>query len=173
MPWRMLVFVARRRAGAALGGRRGPAAVLLAVGLLGAASTAALAARREVTLTVRVDDPRLVYAVEVDSDCCRLAYTPVDGPSHAATFVLQRGDYTVLAVPSVDGRMVGWTVSAMPVHLDGDRAVDLSSTYQGMPYPLHDRPPDPIRDPALGAAPHPLAPSPARGGGTRPGARRQ
>jgi len=123
MYWRLFVFRLRRFRRSAL--------VLLLVLFLVAGTTLAWVrlTRQEFRLTVLVTDSAFVSAVEIHSACCRLTNATINLASPSATFVLQRGDYTISATPSSEGYQQHWYLVPALVHLDGDRTIDIHGTY--------------------------------------------
>ena len=123
MYWRLVVFRLRRIRRSAL--------VLLLVLILATGATLAWVhlTRQEFRLTVVITDAAFVSAVEIQSACCPLANATINLASPSATFVLQRGDYTISATPSSEGYQQHWYLVPALVHLDGDRTIDIHGTY--------------------------------------------
>ncbi len=123
MDWRLRLFRLRRY--------RRPALVLVTALLLAFAIGATLyrLTHQEYRLTIQVTDPEFVSAVEVRSPCCRPVGAAVGVTAPSATFVLQRGDYIIVATPSSMGYNQHWYFVPTPVHLDGDRTVSVQGSY--------------------------------------------
>lgn len=123
MHWRLWLFSTRRY--------RRPALVVVAALLvvLAIGGTWYRVTRQEYRLTIEVTDPEFVSAVEVRSTCCRPVGAAIGVTAPSATFVLQRGDYIVVATPSSAGYNQHWYFVPTAVHLDGDRTVNIQGSY--------------------------------------------
>lgn len=116
--WQLLWFLALRRL-TPLG------VVLLSTGLVASlALPFRLVPTRTFTMTVTVQgladaDPLPIAAIKVMAGDCLFAEAT---PSHvdSATFMLPAGNYVVTAPTNIDGRVAGWAMDVVAVHLDRD-----------------------------------------------------
>jgi hypothetical protein len=122
MGWRLLLFRARRL-------RRGISVALAVLAVTMVAATGwQHRLQQEFQLTIQVTDAEFVSAVEVHAPGQRWA-AAVSLASPSATFVLERGDYTITAGPSSIGYQQHWAYVPTTIHVDGDQTIRIHGTY--------------------------------------------
>jgi hypothetical protein len=121
--WRLLLFLALRRLSPA---RTGLLVTSLVASLVFPLHMVTAPTFTVIVTVLGVDDASLqpIAAIQVIAGACLFAEaTP--SPVGSTAFMLPAGDYIVTAQTNADGRMSGWAMYHVAVHLDRELAVTI------------------------------------------------